>query len=40
MNENYSTQDTALLVVDLLNDFLDENGKMAPAIGPMIEKPS
>jgi nicotinamidase-related amidase len=38
MKENYSTSDTALLLVDLLNDFLDEKGKMASAIGGMIEK--
>ncbi len=38
MTEKYSTNDTALLLVDLLNDFLDENGKLAPRIGPMLAK--
>lgn len=38
MQENYSTSTTALLLVDVLNDFLDDNGKMASAIGPMVEK--
>lgn len=38
MSTTYSTQDTALLLVDLLNDFLDEKGKLAPRIGPMLEK--
>jgi nicotinamidase-related amidase len=36
--EPYSTGDTALLLVDLLNDFLDEHGKLAQRIGPMLEK--
>jgi nicotinamidase-related amidase len=36
--ETYSTKDTALLLVDLLNDFLDENGKLAERIGPMLAK--
>jgi nicotinamidase-related amidase len=36
MNETYSTSDTALLLVDLLNDFLDPNGKLAERIGPML----
>jgi nicotinamidase-related amidase len=38
MTYHYSTADTALLLVDVLNDFLDENGKLATAIGPMLEK--
>ena|SRR5258706_15954830 len=38
MSSTYSTNDTALLLVDLLNDFLDEKGKLAPRIGPMLEK--
>lgn len=38
MIEKYSTGDTALLLVDLLNDFLDENGKLAQRIGPMLKK--
>lgn len=38
MTEPYSSGDTALLLVDLLNDFLDEKGKLAPRIGPMLEK--
>lgn len=38
MTHRYLTSGTALLLVDVLNDFLDENGKMASAIGPMVEK--
>ncbi len=38
MKEPYSTGDTALLLVDLLNDFLDEKGKLAPRIGEMLDK--
>lgn len=38
MTHHYSTSCTALLLVDVLNDFLDEEGKLASAIGPMIEK--
>jgi nicotinamidase-related amidase len=38
MAETYSTEDTALLLVDLLNDFLDEKGKLAERIGPMLVK--
>lgn len=38
MTHSYSTGNTALLLVDVLNDFLDDNGKMANAIGPMVEK--
>jgi nicotinamidase-related amidase len=38
VNTTYSTDDTALLLVDLLNDFLDEKGKLAQRIGPMLEK--
>jgi nicotinamidase-related amidase len=36
--EPYSTKDTALLRVDLLNDFLDEKGKLAERIGAMLAK--
>ncbi|BBD96980.1 cysteine hydrolase [Sphingobium amiense] len=36
--ETYSTSDTALLLVDLLNDFLDEKGKLSERIGPMLAK--
>lgn len=38
MPHSYSTSDTALLLVDVLNDFLHEDGKMADAIGPMVKK--
>jgi nicotinamidase-related amidase len=39
MAENgYSTQGTALILVDVLNDFLAEDGKLAGQIGPMIKK--
>jgi nicotinamidase-related amidase len=38
MAEKHSTGDTALLPVDLLSDFLDEKGKLAERIGPMLEK--
>jgi nicotinamidase-related amidase len=38
MNTTYSTADTALLLVDLLNDFLDEKGKLSQRIGPMLKK--
>lgn len=38
MKEPYSTSDTAVLLVDLLNDFLDENGKLAERIGSMLKK--
>jgi nicotinamidase-related amidase len=38
VNTTYSTADTALLLVDLLNDFLDEKGKLAQRIGAMLEK--
>lgn len=40
MSYPYLTSGTALLLVDVLNDFLDENGKMASAIGPMVERTS
>ncbi len=36
--EPYSTRDTALLLVDLLNDFLEDDGKLAERIGPMLVK--
>jgi nicotinamidase-related amidase len=32
----YSPRDTALLLVDFLNDFLADDGKLAPEIGPML----
>lgn len=38
MPETYSTDETALLLVDLLNDFLDPKGKLAERIGPMLDK--
>ncbi|MFS2150745.1 isochorismatase family cysteine hydrolase [Rhizobium sp. Rhizsp42] len=38
MSETYSLNDTALLLVDVLNDFLDEKGKLAGRIGPMLGK--
>lgn len=38
MGMSYSASSTVLLLVDVLNDFLDENGKLASSIGPMIEK--
>jgi len=38
MSMSYSAGNTALLLVDVLNDFLDEKGKLASAIGPMVEK--
>ena len=38
MNTTYSTADTALLLVDLLNDFLDEKGKLSQRIRPMLKK--
>ncbi|MDR6632606.1 nicotinamidase-related amidase [Phyllobacterium sp. 1468] len=38
MSEKYALDETALLLVDVLNDFLDENGKLAGRIGPMLEK--
>jgi ureidoacrylate peracid hydrolase len=38
VNTTYSTADTALLLVDLLNDFLDEKGKLSQRIGPMLKK--
>ena len=38
VTETYSTDGTALLFVDLLNDFLDENGKLAEHIGGILKK--
>ncbi len=38
ITEPYMTSNTALLLVDLLNDFLDEKGKLAPRIGTMLER--
>lgn len=38
MNMSYPAGSTALLLVDVLNDFLDEKGKLAGAIGPMVDK--
>ena len=34
----YSTLSTALILVDVLNDFLAEDGKLAGQIGPMVNK--
>lgn len=36
--EPYAVTETALLLVDLLNDLLDERGKLAQRIGPMLGK--
>ena len=38
MTETYALDETALLLVDVLNDFLDEKGKLAGRIGPMLKK--
>lgn len=38
MSTIYSTANSALILVDVLNDFLAEDGKLAGVIGPMIEK--
>ena len=38
MRTTYSTTDSALILVDVLNDFLAPDGKLAGVIGPMIEK--
>jgi len=35
---NYSTETTALVLVDVLNDFLAEDGKLHEMIGPMLEE--
>lgn len=35
---NYPVQTTALILVDVLNDFLADDGKLSGAIGPMVEK--
>ncbi|MFM0088822.1 cysteine hydrolase [Paraburkholderia sediminicola] len=35
---NYSTQTTALVLVDVLNDFLAEDGKLNSMIAPMLEQ--
>jgi ureidoacrylate peracid hydrolase len=35
---NYSTQNTALVLVDVLNDFLAEDGKLNSMIAPMLEQ--
>lgn len=37
-NRTYSTSTSALILIDVLNDFLAEDGKLAPQIGPMVEK--
>lgn len=34
----YSPQDTAVVLVDFLNDFLAEEGKLASEIGPMLDE--
>lgn len=38
MHATYPTGNTALLLVDVLNDFLAKDGKVTAAIGPMVEK--
>ena len=38
MKTSYSRADSALILVDVLNDFMAEDGKLAGMIGPMIEK--
>lgn len=38
MSSAYSTRNSALILIDVLNDFLAEDGKLAGRIGPMIEK--
>lgn len=38
MNTTYSTANSALILVDVLNDFLADDGKLAGKIGPMVEK--
>lgn len=38
MTDHYSTENTALILVDVLNDFLAEDGKLSGMIGPMVEK--
>jgi nicotinamidase-related amidase len=35
---NYSTETTALVLVDLLNDFMAEDGKLHGMIAPMLEQ--
>ncbi|MDT0469266.1 cysteine hydrolase family protein [Streptomyces gibsoniae] len=35
---SYRPEQTALVVVDLLNDFLAEDGKLSGQIGPMLDK--
>lgn len=35
---NYSVQESALILVDVLNDFLAEDGKLHEAMAPMLEK--
>src|SRR5207249_2023436 len=37
-NVNYPTDVSVLILVDVLNDFLAEDGKLAAQIGPMVEK--
>ena len=37
-NVNYPANASALVLVDVLNDFLAEDGKLAAQIGPMVEK--
>ena len=37
-NVNYPAAVSALILVDVLNDFLAEDGKLAAQIGPMVEK--
>src|SRR5215468_11857230 len=37
-DRSYPTNTSALILVDVLNDFLAEDGKLAGQIGPMLEK--
>lgn len=37
-DDRYATGNTALMVIDVLNDFLADDGKLAGDIGPMLEK--
>lgn len=38
MATTYSTENTALILIDVLNDFLADDGKLAGMIGPNVEK--
>jgi ureidoacrylate peracid hydrolase len=37
-SQTYDPKTTALVLVDVLNDFLAEDGKLAPAIKPMVDQ--